>query len=268
MGLCWGVRRALRIVDDALAAVPGAPVYSLGPLIHNSRVVEEYHRRGVTCVREVPAVESGTMIIPAHGAGPAERQSCRERGLEIVDATCPRVARIQELAAAHDAQGYGVIVVGDAGHREVKGIRAHAAVSLAISRIEEAEAADLSGRPWLVVSQTTFRHADLALICRALESRSADLLIRDTGCSATEERQKSLLRLAPEVDALLVIGSKESANTRRLYETARETGRPSWHIEGADELPAGLGAYGVVGISAGASTPDSIVDEVEAAILV
>jgi len=254
-------------VDDALAAVPGAPMYSLGPLIHNPRVVEEYRQRGVTCVQDVPAVESGTVIIPAHGAGPAERAACRERGLAIVDATCPRVARIQELAAGHDARGYGVIVVGDAGHGEVKGIRAHAAVSLAVSRVEEAEAADLSGRPWLVVSQTTFRRAEFALICRALESRSADLLVRDTGCSATEERQKSLLRLAPEVEALLVIGGRQSANTRWLYETARETGRPSWLIEGAHELPEGLSAYGVIGISAGASTPDVIVDEVEAALL-
>ncbi len=254
-------------MDDALAASPAGPFFSLGPLIHNPRVVEEYRQRGVICVEDVPAVAGGTMIIPAHGAGPGERAACREQGLAVVDATCPRVARIQELAAAHDARGYGVIVIGDAGHREVKGVRAHAAVSLAVSRVEEAEAADLSGRPWLVVSQTTFRRAEFALICRALEGRSADLLVRDTGCSATEERQKSLLRLAQDVDALVVIGGRESANTRWLYETARETGLPSWHVEGAHQLPAGLEACRAVGISAGASTPDIIVDEVEAALL-
>lgn len=266
MGVCMGVRRALAIMEEVLEGNPGTPVFTLGPLIHNRRVVEEFRARGVTPVDDPARVDRGILVIRAHGIGPEMRERCRREGLTCVDATCPHVLRIHRTVEEHDGKGYHVVIVGDADHGEVTGIRGYARSASVIATEEEARSIHLPARS-IVVSQTTFSRAAYARICAALRRRAPGIEVVDTTCSATEARQESVVRLAAGVEAVLVIGGRESANTRWLYEAARATGKPAWLIEGAEEIPAEVRSFARVGISAGASTPDAAVDEVEKALL-
>jgi 4-hydroxy-3-methylbut-2-en-1-yl diphosphate reductase len=265
MGVCMGVRRALSMVEDVLRESPGVPVFTLGPLIHNRRVVEEFRARGVVPIEDPSQAAGGVVVIRAHGIGRAERAVCSREGVRCVDATCPHVLRIHRTVEEHDARGYHAIIVGDAGHGEVKGIRGYARRSTVISSEQEARAVALQP-PAVVVSQTTFSRAAFAAICEILRARDPGIVVVDTTCQATEQRRQSVVRLAGEVDAILVIGGRESANTRWLFEAARGTGLPSWLIEGASEIPPQARRFERVGISAGASTPDAAVDEVERAL--
>jgi 4-hydroxy-3-methylbut-2-en-1-yl diphosphate reductase len=265
LGVCMGVRRALTIVEETLAGNPGTPIHTLGPLIHNPRTVEDLRRRGVVPVDRLDEVRGGIVVIRAHGVGPETLREIAARGLRVVDATCSHVLRVQRIVAEHAAKGYFALIAGDAGHGEVKGIRAYAGRSAVVSTAAEARAVDLSS-PALVVSQTTFRRQDYREIVAVLKEREPTIAVFDTSCALTETRQDSLRRLADRVDALLVIGGRESANTRWLHQTALQTGKPAWHIEGAGEIPAEIARYASVGISAGASTPDAIIAEVERAL--
>jgi 4-hydroxy-3-methylbut-2-enyl diphosphate reductase len=265
MGVCMGVRRALAIVEQVLAESPGTPVATLGPLIHNRRVVEDFRTRGVTPVEDPFEVDRGILIIRAHGVGPDMRSRCDRAGLRCVDATCPHVLRIHRTVEEHDARGTHTIIVGDAGHGEVKGIRGYARSATVIATEEEARSIPIPPR-CIVVSQTTFPRAAYGVICGILRDRDPSLVVFETTCSATEERQESVRRLAADVEAILVIGGRESANTRWLFEAARATGRPAWQIEGAADIPSEVSGFARVGISAGASTPDAVVDEVQKAL--
>jgi 4-hydroxy-3-methylbut-2-enyl diphosphate reductase len=265
LGTCHGVQRALAILERTLAEHPGEPVYTLGPLIHNARVVEEYRRRGVVPVSGLSEVEHGIVVIRAHGIGPAERAACGREGVVCVDATCPDVLRVQDLVRTHAAGGDGVLIVGDPGHVEVKGIRGYAPAAVVVSTEEEAEAVVLAG-PCIAVGQTTFPRDRFRRIALILRRRVPGLRVHETSCPATERRQQSLVDLAERVDAIVVVGGKESANTRWLHQVAVATGRPAWHVEGAADLPADIGRFRTVGITAGASTPESLIAEVEAAL--
>ncbi len=262
VGVCMGVRRALGIVDQALADNPGVPISTLGPLIHNPRVVEEYSARGVVPVDDPSQVREGIVVALAHGIGPAQREECGRRGLRLIDASCPHVLRIQQTVQDYSKRGFHVLIVGDEHHAEVAGIRAYTTASTVISQEEEAHTVKVPER-CIVVSQTTFRQAEYDRICAILRRANPGIMVFDTSCSATEKRQEALLALASKVDALLVIGGKQSANTRWLYQAALTTGKPSWHIEGPEEIPLEITRYARVGVSAGASTPDAIIEEVE-----
>lgn len=266
LGVCRGVRRALAIVEQAIAENPGVPIYTLGPLIHNPRVVEEFRSRGVVPIENISQAREGIVIVSAHGIGPGLVEECGERGVRVIDATCPDVRRIQRMVREYAAGGCHVLIVGDANHREVIGIRGWAAGSSVIASVEEAERVELPAE-CIVVGQTTFKRAEYRAICEVIERRLPGITVFDTSCASTETRQRSLLSLAERVEALLVVGGRESANTRWLYQTALQTGKPSWHIEGAAEIPGELSRFGSVGISAGASTPDEVIDEVEESIL-
>jgi 4-hydroxy-3-methylbut-2-enyl diphosphate reductase len=266
LGVCRGVRRALAIVEQAIAENPGTPMYTLGPLIHNPRVVEEFKTRGVVPIDDVSQAREGLVIVSAHGIGPGLAEECESRGVRVIDATCPDVRRIQRMVREYSTQGCHVLIVGDENHREVIGIRGWAAGSSVVASVEEAERVELPAE-CIVVGQTTFKRAEYRAICEVLTRRRPGLTVFDTSCASTETRQRSLLSLSERVEALIVVGGKESANTRWLYQTALQTGKPSWHIEGAAEIPAELSGCGSVGISAGASTPDEVIDEVEESLL-
>jgi 4-hydroxy-3-methylbut-2-enyl diphosphate reductase len=266
LGVCKGVRRALNIVERALGQKHDGSLHTLGPLIHNPRVVEDFRVRGVSIVDDISRIRGGTVIVSAHGIGPKGREQCRRAGIHMIDATCPDVRRVQRLVAARSTSGAHILIVGDAAHREVQGIRGFAASSSVIATEDEARTVELPAA-CTVVSQTTFRRTEYEAICGILTRRKPDIEVLDTSCSATETRQKSLIELSRSVDALLIIGGKQSANTKWLFATALQTGKPCWHIEGAEEIPEEVSRYLSVGISAGASTPDFIVDEVERCLL-
>jgi 4-hydroxy-3-methylbut-2-en-1-yl diphosphate reductase len=265
LGLCTGVRRALQLVEEVLAREPGTLVQTLGPLIHNPRVVEQLRARGVVPVNDASELRDGVVIVRTHGIGPAQRKQCEKPGVRCVDATCAHVTRIHRMVLEYDAKGYSVIVAGDPEHEEVKGIRGYARQSRVVASPSQAEETLLDG-PTLVVGQTTLTSAEYAAICAVLVKRKPDVVVQHTLCSATEGRQESLRDLAAQVDAILVIGGKQSANTRRLFQTALAAGKPAWHIESAAQIPAEIASCGRVGLSAGASTPDDAIDEVELAL--
>jgi 4-hydroxy-3-methylbut-2-en-1-yl diphosphate reductase len=265
LGLCGGVRRALRLAEQALADNPGGSFFSLGPLAHNPRLVEVLRTRGITPVEELSAVREGFLIIRTHGIGPAERRECEKPGVTIIDATCPTVRRIHGEVLAYSSQGFSIVIAGDPGHAEVKGIAGHARRAGVVASRSQAETIALSGQV-LLVAQTTFDRGEYNIIRDILVKRKPDIVVRDTLCPEIDQREDGVRRLASRVEALLVIGGRQSANTRRLYTAATASGRPSWQVEGAAEIPAGIGRFAKVGITAGASTPDFVIDEVEAAL--
>jgi 4-hydroxy-3-methylbut-2-enyl diphosphate reductase len=259
-------------------------VYTLGPLIHNSGVLDSLKKRGVICLESENSVdeiqtapEKSTIIIRAHGISPAVEKELIRRGMTIVDATCPHVKTSQRKAADFAANGYRVFLAGEKDHAEIKAILGYAQDSgigcgIVVSSPADAEAAavELYRREpeakTALIGQTTIRAEEYSGIAERIRRYFPSLEIVDSICTAAAERQGALRDLCGEVDALIIVGSKESANTRRLLSLAQELGKPAWLVETAARLPVEIGAYRTVGLSAGASTPDSLIDEVEEAL--
>jgi len=264
-GFCMGVRLAM---DKALAlAAQGrGPVYTLGPLIHNPQAIGMLEAHGVRELKgapdALPGADSGrpgTVVIRAHGVPEQVKDQLRARGLEVVDGTCPHVLAAQRHIARHAAEGYTIVIAGDKDHAEVEGLRSHAGGRcIVVSTVEEAQAAEVV-EPACLVAQTTFNEETYELIAAALRRRLARLEVVQTICRATRDRQEETLRLAhdPEVEAMVVVGGLHSANTRRLAELSRAAGKPTFHVETAADLdPQALWGFRVVGLTAGASTPN------------
>ncbi|MFP4561919.1 MAG: 4-hydroxy-3-methylbut-2-enyl diphosphate reductase [Spirochaetia bacterium] len=266
LGFCMGVRRA---VDLALSTAEGegtgtgGRIYTLGPLIHNRTVLEELEKRGIRQADDPGDIPPGsTVIVRAHGVSPEVRRRLEERDARIIDATCTLVVRNQEQTLLYSSLGYTVILVGDRKHGEIRALQGYAGKSIVVNNAEEAGEVP-ADEPLAVIGQTTLKQDEYGDACRVILNRNPDAVILDTVCPATEQRQDALVRLAEKVDALVVVGGKNSANTSRLYTTAAETGKPAWHVEGAEDLPDEVFRYSRIGLSAGASTPDRIIDEVE-----
>ena len=265
-GACYGVQRAL---DLALKAVEdGGRAYTLGPLIHNPQVVAQLAERGVRAVDGVEDVAgAGTVVIRSHGVTPAVKRSVAACGLPLVDATCPHVARAQRAAADLAEQGRHVVVVGEAGHPEVEGLvacarEAGAPVSVVAGPDDLPDTLD---GPVGVVVQTTQTREVLDAVVAALEQRGVQLLVKNTICFATRQRQEAAAALADEVDAIVVIGGRNSSNTSRLADICAAACPRTHHIESPDEIdPAWLAGCGAVGVTAGASTPEGQIDAVVA----
>ena len=263
-GFCSGVKRA---VDLALAAGEAAgaaagDVCTLGELVHNRRVMEMLKAKGVRSINTPEEISKGTVVIRAHGAPKGTVEAFEKRGIRVVDATCPKVTRSHAIIEKYADRGYHVIVAGEREHSETRGLVSRARVVDVVETAGEAAALVCTG-PAIVIAQTTFSMVEYEKICRTLEERLDSVEIFETVCPAMEKRREALSRLVPEVDAFVIIGGRHSANTRRLFEQAKDTGLPAWHVEGADDLPAGVFDYQVIGVTAGASTPDFVVEEVE-----
>jgi len=286
LGFCKGVRRAVEMARQVTSggALPAGPVYTLGPLIHNSRVLDSLRERGVICLEEdeipiVPPNSTGfpVVIIRAHGVSPAVERGLARRGMNVIDATCPHVKVSQGKAASFAEDGYRVFLAGEKDHAEIKAILGYVQDStyrrgFVVSSPAEAGAAaeglyrrEPEARTALI-GQTTIRAEEYLSIGEKIRQFFPSLEIVDSICAATAERQRALGTLCGEVDALVIVGSRESANTRRLLSLALELGRPAWLVETAADLPVEIGAFKIVGLSAGASTPDSLIDEVEEAL--
>jgi len=270
MGPCMGVRRGLDLARELLAREGSA--FSLGPLIHNPRVVARLEEKGLVPLGKDELderLQGRTVILRAHGVSPQVRDRLLSLGARLVDATCPRVIDSQQRAAAYARRGYTVVVAGDPAHGEVVGIGGHAAAAAArdgawavVGSPAEAESLELSG-PVAVIAQTTIRQEEYRAICAVLARRCPVVEVLDSICPATADRQRALAELARDSDALLVVGGRDSANTRRLLASAAEMGAPCWLVERAEEIPEELFRYERVGLASGASTPDDLVDEIE-----
>lgn len=265
-GACYGVQRAL---DLALASGEGqGRTYTLGPLIHNPQVVSDLAERGVSAVDEVSDAQGeGTIIIRSHGVTPAVKRRADQSGLSVVDATCPHVMRAQKAAATLAAQGRHVIVVGEEGHPEVEGLVAYAReqggkVSVVAT---PADLPDEVREPVGIVVQTTQTRAKLDAIVAALTQRDIDFVVKNTICSATSQRQEAAAALAENVDAIVVVGGRNSSNTTRLADVCAAICPRTYHIETPDEIDAAWFEQCLtVGITAGASTPEDQIDAVAA----
>lgn len=262
-GACYGVERALDMVMRASGE--GGTTYTLGPLIHNPRVMADLSERGVR-VADVPEdAAGGTLVLRAHGVSPDEETRAHAACARVLDATCPFVKRVHLAAERLAREGRQVVIAGEAGHPEVEGTHGHVPDALVIGSAGEVATAPLEGRVGVVV-QTTLARSTLDAIVSALRDRVDDVEVVDTICSATAGHQAAALRLAAEADVMVVVGGKNSANTRHLAEICAPL-CPTHHIEGEDELdPAWFEGATTVGITAGASTPASHIEAVRAAI--
>jgi len=259
-GVCFGVQRALRLAEEALGR--GEPVYCLGPLIHNPQEMERLGKQGFRVIESLQeAGAAGILLVRSHGLGPDVVEQAQARGLEIVDATCPLVRRVQTLAVELAEQGYRVIVAGEAAHPEVRAILGHAPGASVVGSVEDLAALDLGGRVALV-AQTTFSPDRFQEMAAAMMDRNLlEVRVVDTICAATVDCQRAAAQLAERVDVMIVLGGRNSANTNRLAERCRAHGVETYHLEHAGEVrPEHLRGRRRVGIAAGASTPHWIIE--------
>jgi len=260
-GFCFGVKRATQMAFEA--ADKGGETYTLGPIIHSPQVVARLEEMGVKAIKDVDGVDQGTVIIRSHGVAAGELESVISRCLEVVDATCPFVKKAQEHVASLSAAGYDVVVVGDADHPEVQGIVSYATGKVyVVASGEEAERLPRMAKIG-VVAQTTQSFENLKNVVTACLGKGGEIRVYHTICDATAVRQEEAKRLAGQVDCMIVIGGYNSANTKRLAEVCKELLPRTHHIEIAGQLDASwFDGVEKVGITAGASTPKWLIDEV------
>ncbi|HBE78027.1 MAG TPA: 4-hydroxy-3-methylbut-2-enyl diphosphate reductase [Firmicutes bacterium] len=259
-GFCFGVKRALEMAHEALASQNTA-IFSLGPLIHNPGVVQELSIKGLKVVNCIEDIPGGRVVIRSHGVGPQIYQQALSKNLEIIDATCPFVKNVQQLAVLLHEQCYQVIIIGEREHAEVKGVlesvAGDALVVNCVSDLNQQQIAPKVG----VISQTTQEFSNFQLIVSGLLEFSKEIRIFNTICLATSKRQQEVAELSQEVERMIIVGGKNSANTSRLLEISRSNCIHSYQVETAAELKSEW-FIGVnkVGVSAGASTPDQQID--------
>jgi 4-hydroxy-3-methylbut-2-enyl diphosphate reductase len=260
-----GVRRAMNAALEA-AHKSDKTVYTLGPLVHNRQAIEMLGAKKVQVVKRGEEAEEGLLLIRAHGVTPEVKEGLERPGLEVRDMTCPHVRRAQLIIQRHAKEGFSTVIIGDAGHAEVVGLLGHAEDRGFVVAGRE----DLEALPELekvcVVAQTTQNARRFEELIPLIRERYPGAVIHNTVCSATDDRQAEVRELACEVEAIIVVGGRHSANTVRLAEIARAEGVPTFHIETADELDAArLADFHTVGVTAGASTPHwvfrAVVDE-------
>ncbi len=271
-GACFGVKRALKIAQDAAQnhaklGKADEPVCTLGPLIHNPLVVGSLEAQGVSVAHDPNAISEGTVILRSHGVTPELELSLKERGLTVLDATCPFVKNEQKDVELLLEQDYQIIIVGEPGHAEVESVAAYAqGEGHIVDSLEAAKALRLKKRVGVVV-QTTQSQALLNEIVAYLLAHTAELRVFNTICAATSDRQAAAAKLASEVDVMIVIGGKNSGNTRRLAEISAEHCARVHHIEDIPEIQSSWFKPGDhIGITAGASTPVEQIEAVVAAI--
>ncbi|MTV47437.1 bifunctional 4-hydroxy-3-methylbut-2-enyl diphosphate reductase/30S ribosomal protein S1 [Heliobacillus mobilis] len=260
-GFCFGVQRALDLVEDEVKQKQCVATY--GPLIHNPQVVERLARQGVKVYDDLQDRTPARLVIRSHGVGPEVYQEAKERDFPVIDATCPFVKKVQTLAQRFTQKGYQVVIAGDRNHPEVQGILAWSdGKAFVVANGEEAATLKLQGKVALI-AQTTLKEATLREIEQALRAQPVELELRNTICAATGNRQKAARQLVNEVDVMVVIGGRNSSNTVKLAQICRDTGVPTYHIEEAAELePEWFTGKQKAGVTAGASTPRWIIEEV------
>ena len=263
-GFCFGVKRA---VDTVYKEAGKKNVYTYGPIIHNSEVVNDLKKKGVEVINsreELEALEEGTVIIRSHGVAREIYDLIHEKGLELVDATCPFVRKIHKIVEKAGNDGDQVIIVGSEHHPEVQGIKGWCTGEVhIISDAEQFEGIDLN-KPTTLVSQTTFNYNKFKDLVEIISKKRYDISVLNTICNATKERQEEAYDIAKRVDAMIVIGDKRSSNTQKLFEICSNACADTYYIQTLGDLNMNqLRSVETVGITAGASTPNNIIEEVQ-----
>ncbi len=268
-GFCFGVKRAVDMVYEQIEKATG-PIYTYGPIIHNEEVVAELEAKGVVVIPEDSSLDDyapGTVIMRSHGVSRAVVESLEAQGMTVVDATCPFVKKIHRYVEEYSEKGYHIVVIGNASHPEVQGIIGWMIGEeyTVISSAEEMEAFAIDqSKPICLVSQTTYNLNKFHELVEIIGKKEYDVLVLNTICNATEERQKAAAELAKESDAMIVIGGKHSSNTQKLFEICKNECEATYYIQTLDDLNGSLlPSNGSLGITAGASTPNNIIEEVQ-----
>ena len=269
-GFCFGVKRAVDMVYEQIEDAKERPIYTYGPIIHNEEVVRDLEEKGVTVLdteEDLKALPEGkgTVIIRSHGVSRHIYDILKERGIRIADATCPFVKKIHRIVDEHAAAGDAVVIIGSPFHPEVEGIRGWGNTYTTVIE-NEAEAQNYvvpEGKKLCVVSQTTFNYNKFQDLVEIISEKGYDISVLNTICNATQERQVEAMRIASQVDVMLVIGGKHSSNTQKLYDICRKECKNTYYIQTLGDFnPECISSVRSVGITAGASTPNNIIEEV------
>ena len=268
-GFCFGVKKAMETVYQQIEANADQPIYTFGPLIHNEEVVKELKNKGVEVVdtvEELKALKKGIVIIRSHGVSKDIYKIMEENGITCVDATCPFVKRIHKIVDKESSLDKKIIIIGNDGHPEVEGIKGWSNTpAVVVEKEEEAlEFSCKSDEKICIVSQTTFNYNKFKELVEIFEKKGYDISVVNTICNATEERQTEAKKIAAEADVMIVIGGTHSSNTRKLYEICKNECENTHFIQTLDDLNLELPkSVRLVGITAGASTPNNIIEEVQ-----
>ena len=268
-GFCFGVKRAVDTVYQQVEENKDCKIYTFGPIIHNDEVIKDMQATGVTVLEgeeDLPKAKNGIVIIRSHGVPKRICDRMDELGIQYVDATCPFVKKIHKIAMEKAEEGAFLVVIGNPVHPEVEGIMGWAGEDAAvISTAEEAEHLTVpEDRKICVVAQTTLNYNKFKELVEIISKRRYDISVLNTICSATKERQTETARIADRVDAMIVIGDKRSSNTQKLFEICKNACNNTYYIQTLDDLNVNqLRSVETVGITAGASTPNNIIEEVQ-----
>ncbi len=269
-GFCFGVKRAVDTVYEQVARKDGK-IYTFGPIIHNEEVVADLEKKGVCVVEaagELKNCRDGTVIIRSHGVGKQVYELLEAENIPYVDATCPFVQKIHRIVERYSREGSHVLIIGNENHPEVEGIKGwseNTAETTVISTVEEAKGfAARPGKKVCIVSQTTFNNKKFQELVEIISKKGYDITVLNTICNATQERQAEAKAIAAEVDAMIVVGGKNSSNTQKLFEICKKECENTCYIQTLEDLDLSkLRFINSVGITAGASTPNKIIEEVQ-----
>ena len=269
-GFCFGVKRAVDTVYQQIEQYRGEKIFTYGPIIHNEEVIKDLRSHGVEVLNdeeELKTADADVVVIRSHGVAKYIYDILEERGITCVDATCPFVKKIHKIVAEKSAEGTYIVIVGNSEHPEVQGIRGWAGEQVTVVQTpEDAERFELPDKDQKVciVAQTTFNYNKFKELVEIISKKRYDIVVLNTICNATKERQTEARQIAARVDAMVVIGDKRSSNTQKLFEICKEECLNTYYIQTLDDLDINqLRSVESVGITAGASTPNKIIEEVQ-----
>ena len=266
-GFCFGVKRAVDKVYEQTEK--NEKIYTYGPIIHNEEVVKDLEKKGVKVLNtkeELEALKEGSIVIRSHGVSKEIYDLIEKKGLECIDATCPFVKRIHNIVQKESDNGRKIIIIGNDGHPEVEGIKGWSKTPATVieSHVQAEEFEAAKGEKLCIVSQTTFNYKKFQELVEIFQKKGYDIIVANTICNATEERQKEAIELAAKADVMIVIGGTHSSNTRKLYELCKSECENTYYIQTLEDLQLELpNSVELVGITAGASTPNKIIEEVQ-----
>lgn len=269
-GFCFGVKRAVDTVYQQIEQYRGEKIFTYGPIIHNEEVIKDLRSHGVEVLNdeeELKTADADVVVIRSHGVAKYIYDILEERGITCVDATCPFVKKIHKIVAEKSAEGSYIVIVGNGEHPEVQGIRGWAGEQVTVVQTpEDAERFELPDKDQKVciVAQTTFNYNKFKELVEIISKKRYDIVVLNTICNATKERQTEARQIAARVDAMVVIGDKRSSNTQKLFEICKEECLNTYYIQTLDDFDMNqLRSVETVGITAGASTPNKIIEEVQ-----